>query len=918
MPTIFIHHKPYEVRGGQNLLQACLSLGFDIPYFCWHPALHSVGACRMCAVKQFKDENDTKGKIVMSCMTPATEGTRISIDDPEAVQFRKSVIEWLMINHPHDCPVCDEGGECHLQDMTLMAGHVVRRYRFRKRTHRNQDLGPFVKHEMNRCIQCYRCVRFYRYYAGGRDLNVFCWHDSVYFGRHQDGALQSPFSGNLVEVCPTGVFTDKTFARHFTRVWDLQSTPSICPHCGLGCNILPGERNGTLRRIRNRYHGQVNGYFLCDRGRFGYEFVNSGRRITQALWRKDKSRCEPVSKSQAIADISNILKDSKGVIGIGSARASVESNYALRTLVGADHFYAGVPGSEHEAILTGLQILQSGPVCSASLHEARMADAVFVLGEDLANTAPMLELAIRQSVLNRPAAVAETLHIEPWNDTPYREVVHRERGPLYIAGYGSIPLTDVATATYTGTPDDLARLGFAVAHELDADSPAVPLATDELLAIAKRIAKDLLNAQNPLVVTGTSCGSKTVVKAAANVTYALHRCGKTPRICIVAPCCNSLGLALLADKPLAEALSAIDSGLADTILILENDLYRYMDPDDAERFLNAAKHIIAIDYVSNKSTDQAHYVLPAATFAESDGVYVNDEGRAQRFFKGMKPQGDLQDGWRWIRDILRKSGRAEAEKWKTYDDLVGDLAGTLPVFAGILKTSPRADFRMHGQRIPRQSHRCSGRAAMHANTDVREHQAAQDPDSPLAFSPEGCVNQPPSALVTHFWAPRWNSVQSVTKYQNEVGGELRGGDPGVRLLEPKPFDPAGAGQPIQALYFREIPKAFEAKNDEWLVLPGRHLFGSEELSALSPGIAELSATPHLAVNPLDTENLGGCGPATAEITVFNHTYCLPIEPSAAVPRGTAVVPVGLADLPWDGTPIRLKRKFRSEPDKCGA
>ena len=170
---IYVDNQPYEVNPEQNLLQACLSLGFDLPYFCWHPALGSVGACRQCAVKQFKDENDTHGRIVMACMTPAAEGTRISIDDPEAVEFRAGIIEWLMLNHPHDCPVCDEGGECHLQDMTVMTGHDYRRYRFDKRTFRNQYLGPFVNHEMNRCIQCYRCVRFYRDYAGGDDLNAF-------------------------------------------------------------------------------------------------------------------------------------------------------------------------------------------------------------------------------------------------------------------------------------------------------------------------------------------------------------------------------------------------------------------------------------------------------------------------------------------------------------------------------------------------------------------------------------------------------------------------------------------------------------------------------------------------------------------------------------------------------------------------
>jgi len=142
-----------------------------------------------------------------------------SIDDPEARRFRAAVIEWLMTNHPHDCPVCDEGGECHLQDMTVMTGHSHRRFRFKKRTHRSQDLGPFLTHEMNRCIACYRCARFYRDYARGRDFNVFASHNHVFFGRAESGALESPFAGNLVEICPTGVFDDKTLARHYTRKW---------------------------------------------------------------------------------------------------------------------------------------------------------------------------------------------------------------------------------------------------------------------------------------------------------------------------------------------------------------------------------------------------------------------------------------------------------------------------------------------------------------------------------------------------------------------------------------------------------------------------------------------------------------------------------------------------------------------------
>jgi len=638
MPTIYVNNKPYEVPAGQNLLQACLSLGFDIPYFCWHPALNSIGACRMCAVKQFKDENDTKGKIVMSCMTPANDGTRISIDDPEVLKFRKSVIEWLMINHPHDCPVCDEGGECHLQDMTLMAGHIYRRYRFKKRTHRNQDLGPFIKHEMNRCIQCYRCVRFYNDYAGGRDFGVFCWHDSVYFGRHKDGVLQSQFSGNLIEVCPTGVFTDKTFAGHFTRNWDLQTAPSICVHCGLGCNITPGERYGMLRRIRNRFNGQVNGYFLCDRGRFGYEFVNSDRRITKPLCRQTESRFEPASKDIVLEKISRVIKESKGVIGIGSPRASLESNYALRTLVGAERFFSGVSGAESETLSVLTDIFRDGPVPTASLHDVGMADAVFVLGEDVSNTAPMLELALRQSVLRKPAAIAEKMHIEPWNDMPFREAIGQEKGPLFIATCNGTPLDDVATGTYRAASDDLARLGLAVAHEIDAESPGAANLSKELHAIAKMIADDLKGAQRPVVISGTTCGSKSIIQAAANVAYALHKCGKKPQICFVAQCCNTIGLAMLAGKPLPQAVEAIESGSADTVIILENDIA----PDIAERIFKAAKNIIAIDSLNNKTTEKAHFVLPAATFAESDGTFVNNEGRAQRFFKVFSRQGTFR------------------------------------------------------------------------------------------------------------------------------------------------------------------------------------------------------------------------------------------------------------------------------------
>ncbi|HSB76324.1 MAG TPA: NADH-quinone oxidoreductase subunit NuoG, partial [Terriglobales bacterium] len=500
MATVYIDGKSCPADAAQNMLFTALTLGFNLPYFCWHPAMGSVGACRQCAVKQFRDENDTRGKLVMACMTPAAEGTRISIHDPEAIKFRAGVIEGLMLNHPHDCPVCDEGGECHLQDMTVMTGHDYRRYPYEKRTFRNQYLGPFVNQEMNRCIQCYRCVRFYREYAGGRDFDSFMLRNLVFFGRRRDGVLENEFSGNLVEVCPTGVFTDATLKRHYTRKWDLQFAPSICVHCGLGCNTSPGERYGSLRRIVNRYHGEVNGYFLCDRGRYGYEFVNSSRRIRRPLVRR-QGTAEPVSREEAVQQARELLAGKQNLIGIGSPRASLEANFALRELVGRERFFAGISDDEHRLFTKMVGILRASPASTPSLREVEQSDAVFLLGEDPTGFAPRLALALRQSVRQQPFAATDKLKIPRWLDHAVREAVQEEKGPLFIASSCATRLDDIAAQSFRGAPDDIARLGFAVARTLDHSAPATSM-SGEAVALAGRIAQELKEAQRPLVIAG--------------------------------------------------------------------------------------------------------------------------------------------------------------------------------------------------------------------------------------------------------------------------------------------------------------------------------------------------------------------------------------------------------------------------------
>jgi NADH-quinone oxidoreductase subunit G len=890
MPTIYIEGRPYETQEGQNLLHVCLSLGFNIPYFCWHPAMGSVGACRLCAVKLFKDEKDQTGKIVMACLTPAADGTRISIQDPEVMRFRARMIELLMTNHPHDCPVCDEGGECHLQDMTTMTGHTRRRFRFKKRTYRNQHLGPFIRHEMNRCIHCYRCVRFYQEYAGGTDLAAFGAHNHVYFGRQADGPLESEFSGNLVEICPTGVFTDKTSARHFTRKWDLQTAPSICVHCGLGCNTLPAERGGELRRIRNRYNADVNGYFICDRGRYGYPFVNHPRRVRRPLLKSSPDNAvnveaEPVSKDSLLKHLADLLDAGTAVIGIGSPRASLEANFALRTLVGPQNFYLGMSDQDYELVGLAIDMHRNGPARSPSLRDLELADAMLILGEDITNTAPMLALSLRHWLRRRPTAEEIRLGIPVWNDAAIGEIVHEEPSPLYVATTHATKLDAVAAAAVRAAPDQLAQFGFAVAHALSAQIPAVADLTAELHPLAVEIADKLKRAKRPIILSGTSLGSAAVMQAAVNVAWALCAGGKPSELCLVVPECNSLGLSLMGGRPFSEAFEAVKHGGRDTAIVLENDLYRRAPSVVIDRFLDDCRHLIVLDHLLNATASRAETVLPAATFAESSGTLVNNEGRLQRFYQVFEPGGEIQPSWVWLRDMMALSRRPEAEKWQHIEDVLAAMAEDLPVFTIAPRITPPAGFRIAGMKIPRQPFRYSGRTAIEANMSIHESQPPADHQSPLCFSMEGFEGQPPPSLITNYWSPGWNSVQALNRFQEEVGGPLRGSDPGRRLFE---------FQVCEVIpYFTHVPARYELAEGQWLVVAVHHIFGSEELSLLAAGIAQRAPEPYLGLNGRDMAQLGL---QDGEIVCFiRHaaTYQLPVRRMPSLPHRIAGLPIGL-------------------------
>ena len=888
MATIHVDGKALEVDGADNLLQACLSLGLDIPYFCWHPALGSVGACRQCAVKQYTDENDTRGRIVMSCMTPATDNTWISIDDEESKAFRASVVEWLMTNPPHDCPVCEEGGHCHLQDMTVMTGHNERRYRFTKRTHQNQELGPFISHEMNRCIACYRCVRFYKDYAGGTDLGVFGAHDNVYFGRVEDGVLESEFSGNLTEVCPTGVFTDKTHSERYNRKWDMQFAPSICHGCSSGCNISPGERYGELRRIENRFNGSVNQYFLCDRGRFGYGYVNREDRPRQPLLAGGAK----LNTDEALDKAADLLRG-RNIVGIGSPRASLESNYALRELVGAEHFYCGIEAAELERIRLVLQVLNDSPLPVPNMRDIEDHDAIFVLGEDLTQTAARMALSLRQSVKGKAEAMADAMRVQPWLDAAVKNIGQHALNPLFIASLAETKLDDIAEECVHAAPDDLARLGFAVAHALDASAPAVEGLDAEAMALAQRIADALLAAKRPLIIAGTSLGSKALIEAAANIAKALKLREKNGSISLIVPEANSLGLAMLGGESVDSALQAVIDGKADALVVLENDLYTRTDSAKVDAALNAAKVLIVADHQKTATSERADLVLPAATFAEGDGTLVSQEGRAQRFFQVFDPKYMdasilVHEGWRWLH-ALRSTLLNQPIDWTQLDHVTAAVAASAPQLARIVDAAPSAAFRIKGMKLAREPLRYSGRTAMRADISVHEPRTPQDNDTAFAFSMEGYSGSvEPRQQVPFAWSPGWNSPQAWNKFQDEVGGHIRAGDPGTRLIEPQ-------GDALN--WFAAVPRPFNPAQGTWQVVPFFHLFGSDETSSKAAPVQERIPAAYVSLAKSEADRLGVNDGALLSLNVAGKTLRLPLRINDELGAGLVALPKGIAGIP---------------------
>ncbi|MBC8104559.1 MAG: (2Fe-2S)-binding protein, partial [Cytophagales bacterium] len=337
-----------EVPKGTLVIEAAFQAGADIPYFCYHPRLTSVGACRMClASVELEMFGQRRASIMTCCTVPCAEGMVIKTNTPDVKKAQNGILEFLLANHPLDCPICDRGGECPLQNMTIAYGPPTSRYIEEKRHFpKAMPISDYVVLDRERCIQCMRCTRFCEEISGDGQLTILNRGASSEIGTFFGHDFSSNFSGNTIEICPVGALTSRTY-RFAGRPWEIKSTDSVCSKCGNGCNIAVQSRLGDLVRINGRTNEDVNEEWTCDRGKFGQYYVNAKERLVQPLIRDDQGRLIESSWDQALIAIQKKIESLKAdhgpdsIAGIASTRCTVEDNYLfgrlMRTLVGTNN-----------------------------------------------------------------------------------------------------------------------------------------------------------------------------------------------------------------------------------------------------------------------------------------------------------------------------------------------------------------------------------------------------------------------------------------------------------------------------------------------------------------------------------------------------------------------------------------------------
>jgi len=624
MIEIELDGQKVEVKEGSMVMHAAEKAGTYIPHFCYHKKLSIAANCRMCLV-----DVEKAPKPMPACATPVTQGMIVRTKSEKAIKAQQGVMEFLLINHPLDCPICDQGGECQLQDLAVGYGASKSRYSEEKRVVFHKNVGPLISmEEMSRCIHCTRCVRFGQEIAGQMELGM------AHRGEHSEiqtfvgRTVDSELSGNMIDVCPVGALTSKPF-RYSARTWELSRRKSVSPHDSTGSNLIVQVKGAQVMRVVPLENEDVNECWIADRDRFSYESLNGDQRVTAPMI-KQGGAWKTVDWTTALEYVANGLKGVKNDHGaaaigaLGSNHSTVEELHLLARLVrslGSENIDTRLRHADFANVAEDGKAHWLG----ASIASLSSVDRAFVIGSSLRKDHPLFAQRLRQAA--------------------------RRGAQITVLGAGEedwlMKVTARANAAPSGWVQALADVATAVGASTGAAAPAAGTATDA----AQAIAKSLLSGKAKAVLLGNAAAQHPqAASLLALASWIAAQTGAT--VGYLSEAANTVGAQLVRAQPGQGGLNAGQMLAGETlkaILLLNTDpVLESANAAAAAKALAGAEMIVVMSPFKT-GVEYADVILPVAPFTETSGSFVNAEGRLQSFVGVVKPLGETRPAWKVLR-----------------------------------------------------------------------------------------------------------------------------------------------------------------------------------------------------------------------------------------------------------------------------
>jgi len=636
MVEIELDGKKVDVTEGSMIMHAADKAGTYIPHFCYHKKLSIAANCRMCLV-----DVEKAPKPMPACATPVTQGMIVRTKSEKAIKAQQSVMEFLLINHPLDCPICDQGGECQLQDLAVGYGGSSSRYEEEKRVVFHKDVGPLISmEEMSRCIHCTRCVRFGQEVAGVMELGMTQRGEHSEIETFLGDSVDSELSGNMIDICPVGALTSKPF-RYSARTWELSRRKSVSPHDSTGANLIVQVKNNRVMRVVPLENEDVNECWIADRDRFSYEGLNGPERLTQPML-KQGGQWQQVDWQTALEYVANGLKQIKADHGAQSIGTLVSPHSTLEELqlaamltreLGSDNIDYRLRNAEFTAF-EGVRWLGTS---IASLTQVQRA---LVVGSNLRKDHPLFAQRIRQAV--RKGAALSVI-------TSASLMADREAWAMSVAQATIVEADQWVEA--------LAAVAAAVGQANGAAAPLAPKNAPD--AAAQAIAASLLSGERKAILLGNAAAHHAQASSLlALANWIGAQTGAT--VGYLTEAANTVGAQLVGAFPKnggldASRMLAAGSGLKAVMLLNTEPVFDSAAGAAAADVIGNAQMVVTLSPFK-ANLEFSDVLLPIAPFTETPGTFVNAEGRVQSFHAVVKPQGEARPAWKVLRVLANLLG----------------------------------------------------------------------------------------------------------------------------------------------------------------------------------------------------------------------------------------------------------------------